>query len=169
VVRLERYCRRADIVATDLGPNIIDIAGDQAAAGQFLQVVAANLARGCSYRFLLAGDDDELSRAVARFQDLITQVTGGDPLAGNSEFRRTVLPIMGGCGLYELDTGVLAMEEPALLAQFANYLSDGHHIGYLNRPNNDSRSDMLMSPVNTEHARVAFEELWNAGRPLPRR
>jgi transcriptional regulator with XRE-family HTH domain len=159
IVRVERYCRQADIVATDLSPNVIDIAEGDAVAGQFFQVVTANLARGCRYRFLLAGELATSSGAVAHFREMLIDTIGGDRLHENCGFRRTVLPVMGGAGLYDLDVATLAIEEAALFNQFSDYLN-GSWLGYLNRPNEDSNADMLMSPDHVSRARAAFETLW---------
>lgn len=162
VLRIERYCRKADIIATDLGSNIITVAGDEIVPGQFFQVVAANLARGASYRFLLAGELSMRSEAVTRFRDMILDAVGGDRFHENCSFRRTVFPVLGGSGLYQLDAPTFAAEEPWLFTQFSKYLLNGSWLGYVNRPNEDSNADMIMSPDHTEHACGAFEALWNA-------
>jgi hypothetical protein len=159
VLRVERFCVQADIVTTNLSPNIIDMAGVDAVAGQFFQVVTANIAKGCQYRFLLVGVHTE---AVTRFREMVAAVVGGDRLNENCAFRRTAYPIMGSSGLYQLDTASLAMEEPGLFTQFGKYLLNDSWLGYLNRPNDDSNADMLMSPQNTERACGAFEESWAA-------
>jgi hypothetical protein len=93
---------------------------------------------------------------------MVAEAVGGDRLNAYCAFRRSVFPVVGGSGLYRLDTATLAMEEPGLYAQFSKYLSEGDRLGYLNRPNSDSNADMLMSPEYTERAGGAFEALWNA-------
>ena len=162
IMRIERYCVQADIVATDLGPNIITVAGGETVAGQFFNVVANNLARGCTYRFLLGGELSMRSDAVIRFRELITKTVGGDRMHEHCSFRRTVFPVMGGVGLYQLDTPTFSLQEPWLAAQFGKYLLNGSWLGYLNRPNDDSAADMLMSRDNTELACGTFEALWSA-------
>jgi hypothetical protein len=87
---------------------------------------------------------------------------GGDRVNENCRFRRTLQPIMSGSGLYQLDVAMLAMEDPGLFAQFNKYLLNGAWLGYLNRPNNESNADMLMSPEYTERARATFVALWDA-------
>jgi transcriptional regulator with XRE-family HTH domain len=159
VLRIERYCCQADIITTDLSPNIIDIADSRAAAGQFFQVVVANLMKSCRYRFLLA---DVPPDTVTMFREMIAAAAGGDRLVEYCSFRRAVFPVMGGVGLYHLDTATLAMEDPGLYTQFSKHLSRDNCLGYLNRPNNDSNADMLMSPEYTERALDAFEASWNA-------
>jgi transcriptional regulator with XRE-family HTH domain len=162
IIRVERYCRQADVIATDLNPNIIDIAGEEAVAGQFFQVVAANLAKGCKYRFLLAGEFGMDVEKVALFREMLIEAVGGDRINEHSAFRRSVLPVIGGAGLYELDIAAMAGEEPGLFNQFSKYLLNGSWLGYLNRPNDDSNADMLMSPDHLLRARGTFESLWNA-------
>jgi hypothetical protein len=122
--------------------------------------VAANLDRGCTYRFLLGGELSMQSQAVLRFRELIADSVGGDALNENCSFRRTVIPVMGGAGLYRLDVPTFSMEEPWLFAQFGKYLLNGSWLGYLNRPNEDSSADMLMSPDYTSRACTTFEALW---------
>lgn len=162
VLRVERYCLQADIVTTDLGPNIIEMADGDSVAGQFFQVVTANLAKGCRYRFLLAGELGMRGDVVTKFREMVASVVGGDTVNENCAFRRSVLPVATGSALYLLDAATLAMEEPALFTQFSKYLFNGAWLGYLNRPNDDSNADMLMSIGNTERARGAFEALWSA-------
>jgi transcriptional regulator with XRE-family HTH domain len=162
VLRIERYCQQADIVATDFGSDMIDIAEGQAEPGQFFEVVTENLTKGCKYRFLLVGELSTHPDAVPRFREMVAARVGGDRLNENCSFRRATHPVIGGSGLYRLDTFTLAKEEPALLTQFGGYLLDGSWLGYLNRPNAESKADMLMSPGFTKHARVTFESLWGA-------
>jgi transcriptional regulator with XRE-family HTH domain len=159
VVRVERYCLRADIVTTDLSPNIIDTADGNRFAGQFFQVVTTNISKGCRYRFLVA---DVPADAVTNFRQMVGEAVGGDRLNEYCTFRRSIVPVMGGAGLYRLDTTTLEMEEPGLFTQFSKHLSGGDCLGYVNRPNSDSNADMLMSPEYTERACGAFEALWTA-------
>jgi transcriptional regulator with XRE-family HTH domain len=163
LVRVERYCRQADIVSTDLGPNMISTANGMT-EGQFFQAVADNLAKGCKYRFLLAVEERTFAETVPPFRDLIAARVGGDQLNENCSFRRTTQPVMGGSGLYKLDIPRLAQEEPALLAQFTGYLFDGSWLGYVNRPNNESNSDMLMRPGFTQRAQDTFNALWDKAK-----
>jgi hypothetical protein len=93
---------------------------------------------------------------------MIIDVVGGDRLHENCAFRTSVLPIMGGSGLYQLNALAFASEEPVLFTQFSKYLLNGSWLGYVNRPNGDSSADMLMSPDYAERACGTFEALWNA-------
>jgi transcriptional regulator with XRE-family HTH domain len=162
ILRMERYSKQVDIIATDLNPNVITLAGGEAVPGQFFQVVTANLARGCSYRFLLAGELTTRSDEVAHFRGLIAEAVGGDRLNENCSFRRSVLPVMCGSGLYRLDAIAFALEEPWLFTQFSKFLLNGTWLGYLNRPNDDSSADMIMNPHTTERACGTFAALWAA-------
>ncbi len=161
VLRVERYCRRADIVTMTLTLDVIHMSGTDPVAGQFLGVVAANLAKGTKYRFLLPGGGAVHDNAVASFRSLLaaSDVTG-DHLHGNLAFGRATMPVTVGAGIYQLDVAAFEREEPALFTQFSKYLSDDHWIGYVTRPNADSNADMLMSCDHAKHARAAFESLW---------
>lgn len=161
ILRIERYCRNADIVATDLTANIIAVDRDEIVPGQFFQVVARNLSRGATYRFLLAGELTMQSPEIIRFREMMAK-TVGDAFHANCSFRRTVLPIPGGYGVYSVDAAAFALEEPWLVTQFSKYLHEGTWFGYVNRPNADSQADMVMSSSYMGQARGTFEALWNA-------
>lgn len=162
ILRMERYCNQVDVIATDLNPNVITLAHGEAVPGRFFQVVTANLTRGCSYRFLLAGELGLRSDVVVRFRRLIAEAVGGDHLNENCAFRRTIVPVMTGTGLHRLDAVTFAREEPWLFTQFSKFILNGAWLGYLNHPNDDSQADMLMNPDCTERACSAFEGLWAA-------
>lgn len=162
VLRVERYCRRADIVTMTLTADVIPMSGADPAAGQFLQVVAANLVRGAKYRFLLPGGESDQGSTVASFRSLLAPSVPGDQLHGNLAFGRAARPVSPGVGLYGLDVAAFEREEPALFTQFRKYLSDDHWLGYVTRPNVDSNADMLMSCNHAKHARAAFESLWSS-------
>lgn len=160
VLRVERYCLQADIVTMSLGANVIDFADGRPAAGSFLEVVVANLVKGCKYRFLLAGEPRTLQESVADFRMLLAENGAGDHAQGCS-FRRTVMPVLAGAGLYRLAAS-FELEEPGLHTQFNRYVAEGGWLGYVNRPNSDSNAAMIMSDAHTVLARRAFEPLWQA-------
>jgi transcriptional regulator with XRE-family HTH domain len=159
ILRTERYCRQADIVATDLDADIIGLEHG-AVPGEYFPVVVENLGRGSTYRFLLAGELTAQSPIVIRLREMLTDAVGGDRLHEYCLFRTTTWPVTGSAVLYHLDIGAFAKMEPALFTQFSEYLLDDGLLGYLNRPNSDSRADMLMDPRNADRNRVAFERLW---------
>jgi len=161
LLRLERYCRQCDLVSLDLEFEVIHVEGGLA-AGRFLPVVAANLERGASYRFLLPPDRpwDETVDACRRL--LAGQATG-DRVAEHCAFRLTRTPVLTGVMLYRLDAVALEAEEPALHAQIRDYLSEDDWLGCVIRPNSDSNSDMLMDPAHARRARTAFDAMWVSG------
>jgi transcriptional regulator with XRE-family HTH domain len=164
ILRVERYSRQADVVATDLEPNIITLDQDKAAPGQFLPVVIENLMRGRTYRFLLAGDLSGRSPIVLRLREMIAEAVGGDRLHAYCFFRTSAWPIAGATVLYQLDRAAFEAEESALFTKFSNYLHGNTWLGYLNRPN-ESTSDILMDPTNVSRARHTFEALWTVATP----
>jgi transcriptional regulator with XRE-family HTH domain len=161
-VRVERYCRQADIVTADFEPDITITMDDKAAPGQFFSVVAENLTRGCTYRFLLTGELAIRSPCITYFREMITATVGGDRLHEYCHFREAPWPIAGAPVMYQLDTPAFATEEPALYTQFSAYLLNDTWLGYLNRSNNESTADMLMGPSHLARARDAFEILWSS-------
>jgi transcriptional regulator with XRE-family HTH domain len=166
VIRIEGYCRQADIIAMHLGFDVIQMAdGDGATAGQFLFVVAANVQKGCRYRFLLPGGADQ-REAVSQFRMLLTSVAGRDYAHECCTFRQAPHQMVAGAGLYRLNTDALERENEMLYAQFQSHMTDDGWIGYLIRPNSNSNADMLMSHEHALGARKAFEALWTASNPL---
>lgn len=161
ILRVERYCQQADIVTADLGSDIIITGDGEPLTGQFFQVVIDNLTRGCKYRFLLAGALTTQSQTVVRFRQMIGDAIGGDRLHEHCSFRTTTSPVTGTAVLYKLDITRFEKEDPGLFIQFHKYLLDDTWLGYLNRPNEESTADMLMTPSHLELARNTFEVLWN--------
>jgi transcriptional regulator with XRE-family HTH domain len=161
LLRLERYCRQCDVVSLNLESDVIDAAGGLA-PGRFLSVVAANLEKDTSYRFILPqGQSWEVP--VGAFRQLLAEQIGGDRVRKNCTFRLTAAPVLTGILLYRLDTVGLGAEEPALYAQIRDYLSDEVWLGCVIRPNKDSSSDMLMDPAYVRRARNAFDAMWSSG------
>jgi transcriptional regulator with XRE-family HTH domain len=158
--RIERYCLSADILTLNLEFDLITMPGGDAAPGEFLEVVAANLLKGCEYRFVVPVGSEN---AVERFRSLLSARVGRDSVRNNCSFRRTGQPVLAGAGLYRLDLAAVRVDEPALLAQLADYIGENGELGYLIRPNGDSNSDMVMSKQHRDRAQSAFESLWTAG------
>jgi transcriptional regulator with XRE-family HTH domain len=164
--RLESYCLRADIMTVTLALDVINMPGGDMAPGQFLEVVATNLARGRAYRFLMAGGQSDYGDIVATFRSMLVTHLSPDHIRQNCQFRRTTQPVMSGAVLYQLDVTSLRLEQPALFAQISQYLDRENRIGYVLRPNNDSNSDMLMSGQHADQAQAAFETLWTTAAKL---
>lgn len=163
LLRVERHCQRADIVATDLKSDVIVVGEVGAVPGEFFPVVVDNLSNGCTYRFLLAGGLTTQSQTVIRFQEMISDSIGGDRLHEYCFFRTAASPTAGAPVLYELDISTFKRAESAIFAQLSKYLLDNKWLGYLNRPSNESTTtDMLMTPNHVNRARKEFEDLWSA-------
>lgn len=160
VLRLERYCDKADILSLNLEFDVIYLE-EGIAAGRFLPVVAANLERGAEYRFLVPGPDPALESTVDACRRLLAEQVGGDRVRESCAFRRTASPPLVGVVLFQLDSVGLKAEEPALYWQISDYLSEGEWLGCIIRPNNDSNGDMLMDPPHVRRARTSFEALWS--------
>ncbi|HEY1624636.1 MAG TPA: helix-turn-helix transcriptional regulator [Streptosporangiaceae bacterium] len=161
VLRLERYCRRADILSLNLEFDVIHLE-DGIAPGRFLPVVAANLERGAAYRFLIPGPDHALETTVEQCRRLLADQIGGDRVRESCAFRRTAASLLVGVVLLRIDPVALMAEEPALYSQISDYLSDDGWLGCVIRPNNDSNGDMLMDVEHARRARISFDALWSA-------
>jgi transcriptional regulator with XRE-family HTH domain len=165
MLRLEGYCRRADIFSLDLAFDVIQIK-EGIAAGRFLSVVASNLKTGSQYRFLIPGEEQVPDRTVSAFRSLLAHQVGEVQVHQNCAFRRTTTPVIIGIILYQLDVAALQAKEPALHAQFSSDISADHWFGCAIRPNADSNSDMLLDSRNLYHARSTFEALWASAQPV---
>lgn len=161
MLRLERFCRSADVLSLNLEFDVIH-AEQGIAAGRFLPVVAANLQRGTEYRFLIPGPDRAMETTVDACRRLLADQVGGDRVAEGCAFRRTAAPLIVGAVLLKLDMIGLQAEEQALYWQISDYLSEDGWLGCIIRPNNDSNSDMLMDPSHARRARRSFEALWSS-------
>lgn len=164
LLRLEKYCRRCDLVSLDLEFEVINVEGGLA-AGRFLPVVAANLERGAFYRIILPRDRI-WDATVGACRRLLADQIKGDRVRENCAFRIAAGPVLAGIMLYQLDTVRLEAEEPALHAQVYDYLTEDDWLGCIIRPNNDSNSDMLMDPIHANRAREAFQIMWASGTAI---
>jgi hypothetical protein len=93
---------------------------------------------------------------------MISDATGGDSLHEYCHFRTATVPMASTPVVYQLDIPTFTAAEPAIFAQFSKYLLNDTWLGYLNRPDDESTSDMLMTPKHVERARNAFEQWWEA-------
>ncbi len=166
LVRMELYCRRADVIPMNLVSNVIEIGEGEIAAGSFLTVVADNLRRGCVYRFLLPRDVAESQRsALGKFRELLGGAAG-DFAHENCEFRESAVAIVNGAALYHLDTGKLEHENELLYSQFRRYVTEDGWLGYVMEPHEDFSVDMLMSRDRARRARTAFAQIWDDSDPI---
>jgi transcriptional regulator with XRE-family HTH domain len=161
LLRLERSCQKANILSMNLEFEVIDIEGELA-AGPFLRVMADNLGRGVSYRFLLPYDR-EWDKTVDACRRLLTAQVGGDRVRQSCTFRIATVPVLSGATFYQLDTDMLQTKEPAIYEQIRDYLSEDNWLGCILRSNDDSSSDMLMAPAHSRRAQAAFDRMWSSG------
>ncbi|MGH4014132.1 MAG: helix-turn-helix domain-containing protein [Pseudonocardiaceae bacterium] len=165
VLQLERYAVSVDILSVDLDFDVIAMPEGEPAAGPFLNTVAANIQRGCTYRFLIPGETPALEDAVEGLRSLLMDRVGGDYLLENCSFRHTTSPVIAGVGLYAVDVETLRLEQPALHNQMVDYF-EGRSFGYVMRPNRDTNSDIVMSRRRTAAASRSFEALWSSGKDI---
>lgn len=161
LLRLERYCHKADILSMNLEWEVIDI-GEELAAGPFLRVMADNMGRGVGYRFLLPRDRT-WNTTVEACRRLLSGQIGGDRVRQRCAFRLASAPVLAGAVIYQLDIDRLESEEPVMHEQIRDYLTDDNWLGASLRANDVSNSDMLWSPAHTTRARAAFDRLWSSG------
>lgn len=165
LVRLEGYCRQADILSLDLNFDVIPVK-DGVAAGRFLDVVARNLERGTRYRFLIPAEESVPDITVSEFRSILGRKIGGDQVHEYCSFRRTQTALMTGAVLYQLDIEAMQATEPALYAQFSKDIDGDHWFGCIIRSNEDSNSDMILNLAHLRRAKNNFEELWGSGQPI---
>lgn len=163
-VRLERYGQRVHILTTDLAGDL-DGLENESVGGSLFHVVAANLLRGCSYRFLVAGAGPHEQEAVSAFRALLTSQAGGDRVHQFCDFRVATTPVMFSAGFYQLDLAAMTLQEPALHAQVSDYVDEERWLGCVMRTNANSKSDMLMGCQRAKAARDTFDALWAVSDP----
>ena len=162
LLRLERYARQVDVLSPDLEFDVVTLPDGRMAPGAFLEQVASNLARNCSYRFLASADEGSFAGLPLR--NMLVARAGGDDVSALCDFRVTSLPITVGICLLEIDLSSFAAEERALYEQLETYISSEGWIGYAIRPNHDSNADMVMSKDRRERARSAYESAWRSSK-----
>ncbi len=165
MLRIEKYCRQADIFSLNLAFDVIPAKGG-VTAGRFLDVVAENLRKQVRYRFLIPDEDYVPDEIVANFRQLLARQVGGDQVHQYCAFRRTSEPVVTGAVLYQLDINEMRRHEAALHAQFISYFDKDGWFGCAMRPNTDSDSDMLLDPVHLRRATETFGKFWSSGEPL---
>ena len=163
LLRLERYCRQCDLISLNLEFDIIQSEGEPV-PGRFLSVVAENLQKGATYRFILP-QDRRWDGPVEACRQMLARQIGGDRVRQNCAFRLTAAPVLTGILLYRLDMTKLQADEPALYTQICDYLCDNDWLGCVISPNDDSNSDMLMDAKHVLRARNAFNLMWSSGLP----
>ncbi|MGH4025131.1 MAG: helix-turn-helix domain-containing protein [Pseudonocardiaceae bacterium] len=163
-LRLERYAGRVHFLTLDLAADLVGTEHEPV-GGALFHVVAANLLRGCEYRFLVAGGNGH-EVAVSSFRALLSSQAGGDRVHQFCDFRSATTPVMLGAGFYQLDVEALALQEPTLHAQIGDDVDEEGWLGYAMRTNTNSKSNMLMDFSRAKAARQTFDALWSASDPL---
>ncbi|MEO6090658.1 MAG: helix-turn-helix transcriptional regulator, partial [Umezawaea sp.] len=91
--RIERYSRSVDVLTFNLEFDLIAMPDGDATGGEFLEIVATNVSRGCRYRFIVPQGSEHV---VERFRALVISHASLEAVRKNCLFRRTDLPIVSG-------------------------------------------------------------------------
>lgn len=161
---LQRYGQQVCFLTMDL---LGDLTGpsDDPACPPLVHAVAANLPRGCEYRFLLANGDPQ-AVAVSSLRSLLSSQAGADRVRRSCQFRGATTPVMFGAGFCRIDVAALASQDPVLHAQVSSALDADGWLGYLMRTDPASRGDILIGRQRLKPARDTFDALWAAGTRL---
>lgn len=163
IARVERCCSSVRILTLHLKDDLIIMPDGEPAAGEFLEVVAANLLHGCDYQFMVPLGSEKM---VQQFRGLLADRVGLDLVRTTCSFRRTGQPVIAGTGLYQLDLTEMRSREPDLLERMGDHIGPAGEFGYLISPNRESNSDMVMNQEHRERAQSAFTALWSAAKPV---
>jgi transcriptional regulator with XRE-family HTH domain len=138
---------------------------DTGSAGKFFDVVAANIATGHRYRFLMPAHLRNWQPLVDAYFALLKEKIGSNVSIHNCIFRTTDLPVITGCGFYALDQESMRASNAVLLARFQEWLVDGV-LGFSIAASPSLQADSLMDPFHVTHGIASFEKLWKRGRPV---
>jgi transcriptional regulator with XRE-family HTH domain len=161
---LEQYSLDTVIVTMDLQYDIIAI-GDDETAGRFLPVVAANLARGRRYRFLLPQEARDWGQVVGTFRKLLAQQVDERTIQEFCHFRMARERVYAGMGLFKLDLDGLERNRPILFEIAQSYVV-GDELGFVLPASSSQLGDSLMSEAHLTQAKLVVEKVWRGASPL---
>lgn len=162
---IEQYSEASQIVSTNLQYDIIDIPGEEPAAGRFLEVVAKNINRGYEYCFLLPEEHDkDWTQIAKKFRTLLAKLTSTDKANKKCKIKVVEAKLVTGFGIYLLNDQ-LKKDHPFLFQKIEPFICNSY-LGYVIPPSNDSKSDLVMDEYHLNTAIDIFKDLWTMGESL---
>jgi len=160
---LETHSLVTDVSTPDLRYNVVETDDEQIATGMFTDVVASNISRRRTYRFLLSAEEMPWERLVTGYRRILSRRgISEEALAKRCSFKVTphVLPI--GFALYHLDIDALQQDDRLLYERVRHAIGRGDHLGYVLPPSNDLPENAIMGERCLHATLRSFEALWTS-------
>jgi transcriptional regulator with XRE-family HTH domain len=158
---VESFSVETSIISLTLDDDLTE-AGS---AGKFFDVVAANIAKGHRYRFLVPAHLRDWQALVDGYFVLLKEKVGSNVSIHNCSFRTTEMRVITGCGFYTLDQQAMHAADPVLLARFSDWIVNGV-LGFSIAASPKLQADSLMDKLHVTNGMASFNKLWKAARPV---
>jgi transcriptional regulator with XRE-family HTH domain len=167
-VALEQHSEETWCATLDMQQDLLEVAGapdgSEAAPGLYSRVVARNLVRGRTYRFLLTGTKEWPSRVRRYLQLLADQGVPHDALAAHCMFKSTTAFLPVDFALYRLNVRELSTERPLLYEHIRQAMGPQDTLGYAHSPSRELTSKFLMSRERLHYSFDSFARIWQQAR-----
>lgn len=165
-LRLEQHAVSTRLLTMDLAYDILQPDSPEGAApGRFLEVVADNLDRSRSVRYLVPKERDWTTYAK-ELRKQLGQMCSPDNVTRYLEIRTTVASVFVGIGIYELDVLGLQRADPMLWATVQDFVDEKGALAYVIPPSDALLADSLLDLENLHRAVASFDKLWHEAKPV---
>ncbi|MFC8529221.1 helix-turn-helix domain-containing protein [Nocardia sp. NPDC057227] len=156
-IEIERYSEESTILTLDLADDLVQVDSDveqSVTAGNFLAVVAENLALGRRYHFVLPPDMQDRDALVHQYRTLLQSrnLTAGD--LDRCRFSVAMDTFYVGCCLFRLDTTSMRRRSPVLYRFVEEFITPDNHIGFIEPTSSTPAYFLLDLPRRQLAARV---------------
>lgn len=165
-IAVESYSLETCIVSLNLDDDMIHLNKTATTATKFLPIVAQNISRGRSYRFILPKNKRNWKTVVRDYLYMLKQQCQSDIVFEKCQFRSSQVSVVAGYALYHLDTDNMKTKEPALLELVASSVDCDRRLGYMITPCVGKEYSVLMDIQHLTNAKKMFEELWGNATPV---
>ncbi|MGW4242618.1 helix-turn-helix domain-containing protein [Nocardia sp. NPDC004722] len=163
-LELEQFSLESLVAAMDLAEDLVtvEVGIEQGvAAGNFLAVVAQNIARKRRYHFVLSPDMPDREYYVEQFRGLLEQQNLSRSEIDRCTFSVAAESFYSGFCLFRLDVAQLRKNSPILYQSVVEYIGSDGWIGFTESPNSDYVGVSLM---DARHRALA-SATWNRLNP----
>ncbi|QIS11467.1 helix-turn-helix domain-containing protein [Nocardia arthritidis] len=162
ILELERFSEDSTIVTGNLDDDIVEVNSDierGMAAGNFITVVAENLAKKRRYHFVLSPDMPDREQVAQRYRTLLLGKGLSRKDLERCRFSVAASNLFVGFGLYTLDVDGLRRKSPVLFQYVEPYLGNGGRVGYIEPPSSPFQAFFLMDRGRQQSASEALARL----------
>jgi transcriptional regulator with XRE-family HTH domain len=159
---LESFSDETRLISMNLQYDVIELPDSaHGAAGRFLPIVADNIARGRSYKFLLPAQlDVNWASLVEKLRNILGGMTDPQSVTTRCNFRVCDNPIFTGTGIYRLDRAALRVEQPNLYETVSSFIDEDGWLAYSIPPSDRLLADAVQDLRHLKNSRVQFETIW---------